>query len=102
LVKTPDRLTKELATALTARTWFEFKPLFLLVYSSLRQCNAAHGGEEMLRLRTYDRLQDLVRRGIVEKTGKLYRGRLDRLAELVNHVAAQQCPILLEAVARAR
>jgi hypothetical protein len=78
----PDRLMEELATALVARAWFEFKPLFLLVYASLRQRKAAHGGEEMLRLRTYDKLQTLVRDGVVEKTGKLYRGRLNKLSEL--------------------
>lgn len=98
----PDRLTEELATALAARTWFEFKPLFLLVHASLRERNAAHGGEEMLRLRAYDKLQGMVQQGIVEKEGKLYRGRLSRLAELADHVDAQHCENLLDAVRRAK
>jgi hypothetical protein len=35
---------------------------------------AAGGGEEMLRLRTYEKLQNLVRAGQVKKTGKKYKG----------------------------
>lgn len=32
------------------------------------------GGEKMLRLRAYEKLQSLVRAGIVKKNGKEYRG----------------------------
>lgn len=95
-----DRLTEELATALAASTWFEFKPLFLLVYSSLQQSAAAHGGEELLRLRTYYQLQTLVRHGIVEKEGKLYRGQPMRLAEMVERITARHCRELMTAVGR--
>lgn len=98
----PDRLTEELATALAARTWFEFKPLFLLVHAGLQQRGAAHGGEEMLRLRAYDKLQGLVQRGIVEKEGKLYRGRLKKLAELADHTSAQHCENLMDVVRRGK
>jgi hypothetical protein len=35
---------------------------------------AASGGEEMLRLRAYEKLQNLVSRGMVKKSGKKYRG----------------------------
>ena len=85
-------------TALAARTWLEFKPLFLLVHTSLRRQGCAHGGEEMLRLRAYDKLQGLVRNGTVEKEGKQYRGRLQKLAELQDHVSAQHCQNLINAV----
>lgn len=98
----PDRLTEELATALAARAWFEFKPLFLLVHANLQRRKAAHGGEEMLRLRAYDKLQGMVQQGIVEKEGKLYRGRLEKLAEMVDHVSAQHCGNLMDAVRRAQ
>lgn len=48
------------------------------------------GGEEMLRLRAYEKLQNLVTRGLVEKTGKKYRG-LERIEEASSkHIAAQQ------------
>jgi hypothetical protein len=70
----PDRVTEELATVLSAKASFEFKPLFDLVHANLRARNAASGGEEMLRLRAYEKLQNLVQGGIVKKTGKKYRG----------------------------
>lgn len=98
----PDGLTEELATALAARTWFEFKPLFLLVHAGLMQRGVAHGGEEMLRLRAYDQLQGMVRQGMVEKDGKLYRGRSERLTEWTDHLAAQHCEELMEAVRRVK
>ena len=47
---------------------FEFKPLFDVVFANLRARNAASGGEEMLRLRAYEKLQSLVDRGAVKKT----------------------------------
>lgn len=63
----PDALTEELATILSGKDTFEFKPLFTLVYANLRARNLASGGEEMFRLRVYEKLQDLVRKGMVDK-----------------------------------
>ena len=62
----PDILTEELAVLLSGKTRFEFKPLFSLVYANLRARKLANGGEDMLRLRLYEKLQDLVRKGMVE------------------------------------
>ncbi len=62
----PDVLTEELAVLLSGKTRFEFKPLFTLVYTNLRARKLANGGEDMLRLRLYEKLQDLVRKGMVE------------------------------------
>lgn len=59
---------------LSKKASFEFKPLFEIVHANLRARNAASGGEEMLRLRAYEKLQNLVQGGIVKKTGKKYRG----------------------------
>ena len=60
------------------KTSFEFKPLFDLIHTTLRARNSAHGGEEMLRLRVYEKLQALVSQGVVKKTitkvGKIYEG----------------------------
>ena len=70
----PDQVAQELATVLSKKESFEFKALFLVVHANLRARNAANGGEEMLRLRTYEKLQNLVQAGIVKKTGKEYRG----------------------------
>ena len=64
--------------AFTTKSSFEFKPLFELIFANLRVRNAASGGEEMLRLRAYEKLQSLVDSGAVVKkiTGvvKKYKG----------------------------
>ena len=70
----PDLVTEELVSVLTRKSSFEFKQLFEIVHENLRARNAASGGEEMLRLRAYEKLQNLVARGMVKKTGKKYRG----------------------------
>ncbi len=71
----PDLVTEELVAVLSKKgTTFEFKQLFDVVHERLRARNAASGGEEMLRLRAYEKLQNLVSRGMVKKTGKKYRG----------------------------
>ena len=70
----PDNITEELVAALSGSKSYEFKALFSVIHAALRARNAASGGEEMLRLRTYDKLQNLVRQGQVKKTGKKYKG----------------------------
>ena len=66
---------------LSRRTSFEFKHLFEILHENLRARNAASGGEEMLRLRAYEKLQNLVARGMVKKTGKKYKGLPSALAK---------------------
>jgi hypothetical protein len=70
----PDRVAEELAAVLSRKASFEFKALFSIVHENLKLRNAASGGEEMLRLRAYEKLQNLVQAGIVKKTGKEYKG----------------------------
>ena len=70
----PDLVTEELVNVLSRKSSFEFKQLFDIVHENLRARNAASGGEEMLRLRAYEKLQNLVARGMVKKTGKKYKG----------------------------
>ena len=70
----PDLVTEELVSVLSRKSAFEFKQLFEIVHENLRARNAASGGEEMLRLRAYEKLQNLVARGMVKKTGKKYKG----------------------------
>ncbi len=72
--RVPDLVTEELVAVLSRRSSFEFKQLFEILHENLRARNAASGGEEMLRLRAYEKLQNLVARGMVRKTGKKYRG----------------------------
>src|SRR3954453_17210878 len=78
----PDLVTEELAAVLSSRTTYEFKELFEVVHLNLRARNAASGGEEMLRLRAYEKLQNLVARGMVKKDGKKYKGVPKQLATL--------------------
>ena len=86
--RAPDHITDELVSVLGKGAGFEFKELFLLVYAGLKVKNATNGGEEMLRLRCHEKLQYLVRRGLVLKTGKTYAGmkNLDQ-ASSVNRIA---------------
>ena len=79
--RVPDLVTEELVAVLSRRATFEFKQLFDLVHENLRARNAASGGEEMLRLRAYEKLQNLVSRGAVKKTGKKYKGLPAALAQ---------------------
>ena len=53
---------------LWSKASFEFKPLFETMLLNLRERNAASGGEEMLRLRAYEKLQGLVSQGAVNRT----------------------------------
>ena len=68
--RVPDLVTEELVAVLSRRASFEFKQLFDIVHENLRARNAASGGEEMLRLRTYEKLQSLVGEGAVTRTVK--------------------------------
>jgi len=70
----PDLVTEELVFALSRKRSYEFKQLFDVVYDNLRRRKAANGGEEMLRLRAYEKLQYLVFSGVVKKNGKIYTG----------------------------
>ena len=72
--RVPDLVTEELVAVLSRRASFEFKQLFDIVHENLRARNAASGGEEMLRLRAYEKLQNLVARGAVKKNAKSTRG----------------------------
>jgi hypothetical protein len=87
----PDLVTEELASALSGRSAYEFKDLFDVVHENLKARNAASGGEEMLRLRAYEKLQNLVSRGMVKITvgkdgKKSYKGLPKQLATLQTNV----------------
>jgi hypothetical protein len=83
----PDLVTEELVAVLSKKgASFEFKQLFDVVHERLKKRNAASGGEEMLRLRAYEKLQHLVSRNMVKKNGKKYKG----LASLANAIAPEE------------
>jgi hypothetical protein len=85
----PDHVTDELVNVLSEDKVFGFNDLFERVFDNLKQRNAVSGGEEMLRLRAYEKLQNLVTRGLVEKIGKEYRG-LERIHEASSEYLAKQ------------
>lgn len=70
----PDLVTDELVNVLSESKIFGFNDLFERTFENLKARNAVSGGEEMLRLRAYEKLQNLVTRGLVEKIGKEYKG----------------------------
>jgi hypothetical protein len=82
----PDIITEELVRVLSSKASFEFKPLFAIIFKNLQERNAASGGEEMLRLRVYEKLQGLVHQGavtrIVKGIVKEYKGIAGRLSAL--------------------
>lgn len=83
----PDLVTEELVAVLSKKgATFEFKQLFDVVHDRLKKRNAASGGEEMLRLRAYEKLQHLVSRNMVKKSGKKYKG----LVSLAHAIAPEE------------
>src|SRR6266513_1967112 len=88
----PDNITEELVAVLSCRGTFEFKPVFEIMLLNLRERNAASGGEEMLRLRAYEKLQGLVSQGAVHRevtgTTKKYKGVATRMSELRTEMKA--------------
>jgi hypothetical protein len=104
--RVPDLVTEELVTVLSKRASFEFKQLFDIVHENLRARNAASGGEEMLRLRAYEKLQNLVARGAVKKNGKKYKGLPAALAAAIapqnGHIPAAAAAVTARTAAIAR
>ena len=86
--RAPDSITEELVAVLSGPKSYEFKALFLVIQAALRARNAISGGEEMLRLRAYDKLQNLVQHGQVKKTGKQYKGVRKGLLLLAENLKA--------------
>jgi hypothetical protein len=106
--RAPDNITEELIAVLSSRASFEFKPLFEIILLNLRERNAASGGEEMLRLRAYEKLQGLVHQGAVNRTvtggTKKYKGVAARMVMLRAEMKAfrtdcEQCALAKAAAA---
>jgi len=83
-----DFVADEMTIALLEKATYEFNELFLVVYDRLRARDAASGGEEMLRLRVYEKLQTLVAQGLVKKAVKKYTGVRAALRARAEEVAA--------------
>jgi hypothetical protein len=103
--RAPDNITEELVAVLSSKASFEFKPLFEIILLNLRERNAASGGEEMLRLRAYEKLQGLVNQGAVNRTvtgiTKRYKGVASRMVMLRAEMKALRADCNQRALARA-
>jgi len=103
--RAPDNITEELIAVLSSKASFEFKPLFEIILLNLRERNAANGGEELLRLRAYEKLQGLVHQGAVNRTvtgtTKKYKGVAARMAVLRTEMRALRADCDRRARARA-
>jgi len=103
--RAPDNITEELVAVLSSRASFEFKPLFEIILLNLRERNAASGGEEMLRLRAYEKLQGLVSQGAVNRTvtgvTKKYKGVASRMVLMRAEMKALRADCNERALARA-
>ena len=101
----PDNITEELVAVLSSKASFEFKPLFEIILLNLRERNAASGGEEMLRLRSYEKLQGLVNQGAVTRTvngiTKKYKGVASRMITLRAEMKALRADCNQKALAKA-
>jgi|SRR4030095_6076762 hypothetical protein len=101
----PDNITEELIALLSSKASFEFKPLFEIMLLNLRERNAAGGGEEMLRLRAYEKLQGLVHQGAVNRTvtgtTKKYKGVPTRMIVLRAEMKALRADCNRRALAKA-
>jgi hypothetical protein len=103
--RAPDNLTEELVAVLSSKASFEFKPLFEIILLNLRERNAANGGEELLRLRAYEKLQGLVHQGAVIRTvtgiTKTYKGVAKRMVVLRAEMKTLRAACNERALARA-
>jgi hypothetical protein len=103
--RAPDNITEELIAVLSSKACFEFKPLFEIILLNLRERNAASGGQEMLRLRAYEKLQGLVSQGAVNRTvtggTKKYKGVATRMVVLRAQMKALRAACNQRALAKA-
>jgi hypothetical protein len=90
-----DIVSEEMAASLLTKPSYEFGELFEAVHARLRLRNAVSSGEEMLRLRVYEKLQVLVAQGIVNKAGKTYSAVRAALEGRIAEMAAEQARIRL-------
>ena len=95
----PDFLTEELAAALSEDLTYEFKELFEVVQLNLREHSVAKGDKEMFRLRTYEKLQNMVQSGVVIRESRTYRGDREKLPPFRERLLALNAQEALNAAA---
>ncbi len=70
--KTPDLVTDELILILHEAGMLEFNDIFQRTVVVMKAKHMSLGGEEILRLRIYEKLQNLVSAGGLMKKGREY------------------------------
>ena len=88
-----DYASEELIAALLAKSTYTFGEVFQVVNESLKARKVSAVGEDMLRLRVYERLQTFVSQGLVKKAGQEYtpvRSALQALAAEMEATKAYQ------------
>lgn len=70
--KTPDLVTDELIIILHEAGMLEFNDIFQRTVVVMKEKHMSLGGEEILRLRIYEKLQNLVSAGGLVKKGREY------------------------------
>lgn len=79
--KAPDLVTNELIAILHEAGMLEFNDIFQKTVTVMKARHMAVGGEEILRLRIYEKLQALVSAGGLVKKGREYTAQ-PKLASL--------------------
>ena len=76
-----DQIREEIIDALLGSGMLQFNDIFLFVVEALKKKGFSTGGEEILKLRIYEKLQMLVSLGALGKRGKEYT-ELPKLADV--------------------
>jgi hypothetical protein len=88
----PDHVTDELVVVLKENDdALEFNKLFELVYENLKEKNAVSGGEEMLRLRAYEKLQNLLIHTAMKADSSKVMDYVRRLENYDKALIAEMC-----------
>ena len=77
-----DNTGEQLIAVLLEGTTLTFEEIFRSVETRLKARNLQRVGEELIRLRTYEKLQALVAEGAVKKDAKTYKATFPALKEL--------------------
>jgi len=82
-----DNAAAELIAALLQQPTYLFSELFHAVHERLKARKVSNVGEDMLRLRVYEKLQAFVAEGLVNKSEKRYSGLQPALLARVDEMA---------------
>jgi hypothetical protein len=90
VARSRDQVIPELIRVLSTHTWLAFDELYAGVAESIHRRRPFRCGQEMLRIRVYEKLHQLVLNGFAERQGKTYRGILNELPVLAEHISAEE------------